>query len=145
MVEGDRPQGSESVAHSFYYAFQGIWEGWCRERNFRIQCLYAALVIASLFWLRPELLQVALVASGVLLLLAAELANTALERLVDMVQPELHPLAKSSKDLSAAAVLIVSWASALLTAVVFWPLLPLASSLGLWGAFVWLSWLRFSR
>ncbi len=144
MVEGDRPQGSESVGHSFYYAFQGLWEGWRRERNFRIQCLYAVIVAVMLVWLQPERLQIALVASGVLLLLAAELANTSLERLVDLVQPEIHPLAKSSKDLAAAAVLVVSWASALVTALVFWPLLPLASSLGLWAFLGWLSWLRFS-
>lgn len=130
MVRG-RPRESESVAHSFLYAFQGLREGWVSERNFRIQCLYAAIVLGLTAWLRPPLLEAGLVAFGILLLLGAELANTSLERLVDLVQPDLHPLAKASKDLAAAAVLVVSWASALLTAVVLWPLLPLPSWLGL--------------
>lgn len=141
MVER-RPRESESLAHSFLYAFQGIYEGWRSERNFRIQCLYAAIVGGLTLWLQPPLLPAALVASSVLMLLAAELANTAVERLVDLVQPGLHPLAKSAKDLAAAAVLVVSWASALLTAAVFWPLLPLPSSLGLCAFLMWLNLVR---
>jgi len=40
--------------------------------------------------------------------IGAELFNTALEALVDLVSPQDHPLARRAKDAAAAAVLVVS-------------------------------------
>jgi len=38
----------------------------------------------------------------------AEFLNTALEIVVDLASPELHPLARAGKDVGAAAVLIAA-------------------------------------
>jgi diacylglycerol kinase len=40
--------------------------------------------------------------------LAAELLNTAVETVVDLVSPEYHPLAGRAKDIAAAAVWVLS-------------------------------------
>ena len=49
---------------------------------------------------------------------AAELANTAVEALVDLVSPDEHPLAKRAKDVAAAGVLVASAGAAAAGALV---------------------------
>jgi diacylglycerol kinase len=93
---------------SFGYAFAGLAYVFKTQLNFKVHCF--ALVITTLlgFYLDlsvPEWLWI-LLACG--LVLMAELFNTALEVLVDLVSPEIHPKAKIIKDVSAAAVLITA-------------------------------------
>lgn len=66
----------------------------------------AALLLLLL--LRPAPLWWALVGIMVMLVLAAELINTALEHLADHLHPEQHPQIKLVKDCAAAAVLLLS-------------------------------------
>ena len=50
-------------------------------------------------------------------MLSLELINTAVEAVVDLASPQLHPLAKVAKDAAAAAVLVAA-AGALLVGLV---------------------------
>lgn len=103
---------ASSVVQSFYFAFRGVAVGFSDERNFRIQCLYGCFVGLLLLWFRPPLVSCALALASVLVLLAAELANSALERVVDLVSPQQSSPAAEAKDMAAAGVLLVSFASA---------------------------------
>jgi diacylglycerol kinase (ATP) len=100
---------------------------WQNQRNFRIEVYLAALVLALAVWLNVGLVQVLIL---ITLILGLELANTALEALVDLVSPEFHPLAKAAKDMAAGAVLIASVLSSLIGLILFLP--PLGKKLGLW-------------
>lgn len=51
----------------------------------------------------------------------AEFLNTALEVIVDLASPEIHPLAKIGKDVGAASVLIAAFLSILIGGLVFLP------------------------
>jgi len=62
----------------------------------------------------------ALVALAIALVVTAELLNTALEAVVDLVSPEEHPLAKRAKDIAAAGVLVASLGAAAAGAIVLW-------------------------
>ena len=53
----------------------------------------------------------------------AELVNTAVEYLVDLVQPDYHEIAGKVKDLMAGAVLVAALFSVLVGVIVFWPFL----------------------
>lgn len=55
------------------------------------------------------------------LVLCAEALNTALERTVDLLQPERHPVARDAKDLAAAGVLIASVCSLFVGLILFGP------------------------
>lgn len=55
--------------------------------------------------------------------IAAELFNSALERLVDLVSPQHHPLAGQVKDIAAGAVLVCAMAAALIGSILFYPYL----------------------
>ena len=53
--------------------------------------------------------------------IAAELFNTAIEKLVDLVSPERHPVAGQVKDIAAGAVLICAVAAAIIGLIIFIP------------------------
>ena len=77
----------------------------------RIHAAAAAGVVVVGAVLRLPPLSWAVLALAVGLVLTAELLNTALEAVVDLVSPEDHPLAKQAKDVAAAAVLVASLAA----------------------------------
>lgn len=97
---------SKNLIESFNYAVNGIISALKTERNFKIHFTAAFLVIViSLFFdfSRYELLLLTITIAFVLM---AELFNTAIERLVDLVTEDYHPLAQLAKDIAAGAVLI---------------------------------------
>jgi diacylglycerol kinase (ATP) len=67
------------------------------------------------FWLGRSWVEVALLAGSVLILMAVELLNTAVETAIDRIGLERHPLSKRAKDMGSAAVLL-----ALLLAIGIW-------------------------
>ena len=133
MVEGAAVKET-GLFRSFVCAFRGLSYAWRDERNFRIQLGHLVLVAILGCWLRPELSQFALVLFGALVLLSAEMANSALERVVDLVTEAYHPLAKAAKDLAAGAVLVTALGSGSVTLIVFYPFLELGAWLGLSSA-----------
>ena len=100
---------TKSLFSSFKYAFLGIRETAKRERNFRIQILAAIFAVAACIVFRVSAFHFALVAFAIFFVLAAELFNTAIEAVVDLVcRGKPHPLARIAKDASAGAVLLAS-------------------------------------
>ena len=51
----------------------------------------------------------------------AEFFNTALEYVVDLISPEIHPLAKAAKDTASAGVLMMAIISAVIGLIIFVP------------------------
>ncbi|MEA2688707.1 MAG: undecaprenol kinase [Candidatus Eremiobacteraeota bacterium] len=77
----------------------------------RVHAAIAVLVVAAGIVLRFSLVSWAVVSLAIGLVLAAELLNTAIEAVVDLVSPAEHPLAKRAKDVAAAGVLVASLAA----------------------------------
>ena len=107
------PFRSSSRLDSFRYAFAGWWYMLRTQRNAWIHAVLSTAAFAVGLWLGLGRLEWALVVLTVALVWMAEFVNTALEAVVDLASPDLHPLAKVGKDVAAAAVLVAS-----LTAVV---------------------------
>lgn len=106
---------------SLRHAVRGIRYAFCRERNFQIELLLAALAVALAFTLPLSSAERAAIFLAITLVLSMELLNTAYERMIDMLKPGLHPYAKAVKDLSAGAVLIAALFAALVGVAVFLP------------------------
>lgn len=90
------------------FAAEGLRAGWLRERSFRTQSVFALMAIAVLVLLRPAPIWWAIVALVAAMVLALELLNSALEGVIDLLHPGIHPEIKVVKDMVAGAVLIVS-------------------------------------
>ena len=106
---------------SFGYAFKGIASLLKKELNAWIHCI-AILVVTSCglyFRITPTEWCIVVICFG--MVLAAEGFNTAIERLVDLVSPDFHPIAGDVKDVAAGAVLICAIAAAIVGAIIFIP------------------------
>lgn len=92
-------------------AFNGIIDLIRSENNAKIHLISTIVVIiVGLKWqfLAIEWLWISLAIAGVWV---AELINTALEKLTDLISPETNPIAKKVKDYAAGAVLVMAiWA-----------------------------------
>lgn len=93
------------------FALEGLRTGWRRENSFRTQALLAGVAAVALIVLRPAPIWWALVAVTCALVLALELLNSAMEAVIDLLHPGLHPAVKVAKDMLAGAVLMAGIAA----------------------------------
>mgnify|MGYP001079175532 FL=1 len=111
-----------SRIRSLGYAFTGWWHVIRTQRNAWIHAMFSFLVVATCFWLRLPYHDWALIILAISIVWTAEFINTALEAVVDLASNhERHSLAKVSKDVGAAAVLIAALASILIGLLVMGP------------------------
>ncbi len=108
-------------AHSFRYAFAGWWHVIRTQKNAWIHAVISVAVIITGFWLRLPARDWAVLVLAIAMVWMGEFLNTALEAVVDLASPELHPLAKVGKDVGAAAVLIAALASVIIGLLIIGP------------------------
>ena len=108
---------------SFRYAWQGIRQCVGREQNLSFHLIVTVLVIGAgfAFGITPGEWTAICLCIG--LVVSAELFNTAIERLVDLVSPQRHPLAGQVKDIAAGAVLVCALAAIAVGLIIFVPYL----------------------
>jgi diacylglycerol kinase (ATP) len=103
------------------YAFRGIHRSILTQVNLRIHLIAATLAFCLGFWLKIsyfEWIAVVIVSATVI---AAEMINTAIEGLTDLISPEYQNKAGFVKDIAAGAVLVLAIAAALTGAMIFLP------------------------
>lgn len=106
------------------HAFDGIGHVITRERNFRFDLVAGIVVIVVGAFLRLSINEWCWLMVAVFAVLIAEMANTGVEELVDLlVGHHYSPAAKHIKDIAAGAVLLTSWLAAIVGLLVFVPAL----------------------
>lgn len=113
--EGNHP----SFRRSFLFAIQGFRYTVRTERNIKVMLGAAAFVICAGLVVGLDPLSWAIVLVCCASVISAELMNTAIETVVDLVSPEYHPLAGHAKDIAAAAVYVLSVIVAVVGIIVF--------------------------
>lgn len=87
------------------YALSGLKHAFKTESSFRLELLASVFIFIAIIFVDISLTnKLILLITGVLVLIV-ELINSAIENVVDLVTKEIHPLAKTSKDIGAAAVM----------------------------------------
>ena len=89
------------------------------ERNMKIHLVVAVLVLTLSGFLRLAWAEFLWVALAIALVLVAEGFNTAIEKVVDLVSPDFHPLAGTAKDVAAGAVLVAAGFAVVVGVVIF--------------------------
>ena len=110
---------NRKLSQSFSNAFTGMVESIQSERNLRIHVAAMCLVTIAGVVLSIDLVRWALLLMAFGLVIVAELLNTAVERLVDMVTTEHCEEARQVKDMAAGAVLVAAFFAVLTGAAVF--------------------------
>ena len=104
---------------SFLFAIQGFRTAIATERNIKVMLAVGACAVVAGLALQLDLLSWAIVLLCCGVVIMAELMNTAVETVVDLVSPEFHPLAGRAKDIAAAAVWVLSVIVAIVGVLVF--------------------------
>lgn len=112
---------NKKMINSFKYAFEGIFTAFKEERNMKIHICIMLLVIIAGFIFKISIVEwfICILLFGIVI--SAELFNTAIETVVDIVMPEKNEKAKIAKDVSAGAVLVVAIVSAIIGLLIFIP------------------------
>ncbi len=92
----------------FGFAFNGIKYTFNTQLNFRVHCFVAVVLVGLCFYLKLSIAEWLWIIAAMAIVLMAELANTAIETLVDLVSPEYNLKAGLIKDIAAAMVLLAA-------------------------------------
>lgn len=109
--------------NSFSYAFAGLRSFVSSEPHAKIHLSATIIVAAGIWLLKPTVMEIMILVLSVGFVWFAELVNTCLEKLLDLLHPEIHPVVKLIKDMAAAAVLVASLAALICGVIIFLPLL----------------------
>jgi len=120
-INNYRPFDTRKLFSSFDNAIRGVIFLLKTEQNARIHVIFAVLVGIFAYILEVPRLEVAVLFMAVIMVLAIEIINTAIEKVFDVCHPGDHNLIKFVKDAMAGAVLISAIIAAVVVILIFLP------------------------
>jgi len=106
---------------SFSFAISGILTAIQKERNMRFHLISSLIVLGLSFYFSISKIEWLFILFTIGGMFALELMNTAIERVVDLVTAEYHPLAKQAKDIAAGAVLVYAFLAVIVGIIIYLP------------------------
>ena len=94
------------VARALVWSLAGLGSAWRHETAFRIEVVLFIFLAPLAIWLGETSAERAVLYGALVLVLVAELVNSAVEAAVDRISDERHHLSKRAKDLGSAAVFV---------------------------------------
>jgi diacylglycerol kinase (ATP) len=114
------PRGPKQVFAAFQWSMKGLKACFKYEASFRSEVFLSVVVVPLGLWLGNGAVEKIILITFPVLVLAAELLNSAIEAVVDKVSPEFDELAGRAKDMGSASVFLlllmvgISWAMILI-------------------------------
>jgi len=119
------PRGPIGIFKALVWSLQGLRQAFMLESSFRLE-VYGFVVFAPLaFLLGNGAIEKLVLFGSLVLVLSAELLNSAIEAIADKVSPDFHELVGRAKDMGSAAVFVL-----MINVIVCWALI-LAPRLGM--------------
>jgi diacylglycerol kinase (ATP) len=103
------------------FAIEGILHGAKTQRHLRYHFFSAAAVLVASYILGVTRVEFILLSLAVIIVLAAEMLNSAIETVVDLLSPEYSENARIAKDIAAGAVFISAFGAAVLGYIILFP------------------------
>jgi len=104
---GHMPRSPKRIFKAAVWSWQGLRAAWLHESSFRLE-VYLLVVLAPVaLWLGQSPVERALMIGSMLLVLAMELANSAIEAVIERYGSEFHEMAGRAKDMGSAAVFVL--------------------------------------
>lgn len=107
--------------NSFSYAFKGIWIAISSQTNVKIHLSTIFPIIGLGLFFKISLSEWIAIIICIGMVISAEIMNTSIEFLTDLVSPEFHPQAGKVKDLAAGAVLAIAFTALIVGGIIFFP------------------------
>ena len=111
----------QNLLKSFSNAFNGMKDFLLHDRNGKIHLAATIAVIILSLALNISLTEWIIVLLCIVIVMALEMINAAIEKLCDVVHKDFHPAIKMIKDISAGAVLWAAIISAIIACIIFIP------------------------
>jgi diacylglycerol kinase len=106
---------------SFHYAFTGIQYALHNDQNLVIHFIVACFVILLSIVLKVTPFEMGILGVTILVMISAEMINSAIEKMIDLITKEHRAEAKIAKDISAGMVLLTAIGSAIIGSLIFLP------------------------
>lgn len=119
-MEGERMKRAQRSS-SFKVAWDGIVYAATTQVHMKIHLFAASLAMILGFIYQLTRFEWLFILSLIGLVIAMELLNTAIERTVDLITTDFHPLAKIAKDVAAGAVLVTAVFAMIAGIIIFIP------------------------
>lgn len=119
-MPSNEPRGPRQMYKAMLWSLQGLSACWRYESSFRLEVYIFVLLFPTGLWLGRGGVEKAVLSSSLILVLACEVLNSALEAIVDKASPEFHELAGRAKDMGSAAVFLLMLNVVLCWMLVFW-------------------------
>ena len=103
---GHLPRRPERILKATGWSLQGLRAAWLHESSFRLEVYLFVLLAPLACWLGANGVERALLIGSMLLVLAVELLNSAIEAVIERYGAEHHVLAGRAKDMGSAAVFV---------------------------------------
>ena len=104
---GHMPRGPRRIFQAARWSWQGLRAAWLHESSFRLEVYLLVMLTPVAIWLGQTPVERALLIGSMLLVLAMELANSAIEAVIERYGSEIHELAGRAKDMGSAAVFVL--------------------------------------
>ena len=108
------------IHKSLFNAFRGVFVMLQSERNFQLEVLALFINIFLIFYLKLSNIDAILVLMVSFGVLSAEIFNTAIEKICDIIHPEFDKRIGFIKDISAGAVILMAILSIIVGIFVYW-------------------------
>ncbi|MCW4454141.1 diacylglycerol kinase [Flavobacterium sp. MXW15] len=105
--QGHLPRGPRRIFKAAVWSWQGLRAAWLHESSFRLEVYLLAVLAPVALWFGQNAVERALLLGSLLLVLAMELANSAIEAVIERYGSEFHELAGRAKDMGSAAVFVL--------------------------------------
>ena len=105
------------------FAIEGILQGAKTQRHLRYHFFTAAFILVLSYVLGITRMEFIMVSLAVILVISAEMLNSAVEAVVDILSPQYSEKARTAKDIAAGAVLITAFGAAVLGYIILFPYL----------------------
>lgn len=104
---GHMPRGPRRILQAARWSWQGLRAAWLHESSFRLEAWLLVVLAPLALWLGQTPVERVLLVGPLLLVLAMELLNSAIEAVIERYGGEIHELAGRAKDMGSAAVFVL--------------------------------------
>lgn len=116
-----KKRGFSRFFKSFSYSIEGLKYAYKFEQSMMIHVMATIMVIIANIFFQVTAFEWLITILAIGMVLSAELINTAIEAVVDLVTLEIHPLAKIAKDCGSAATFVLAMMAAVIGCVIYIP------------------------
>ena len=113
--------GVKRLQRSFGHAIDGLLHTLKYEKNMQIHMAAMVIILGLSYFFEITGTEIVMIIFAIMLVIICELINTALETTLDLFIKGYNPIAKTAKDIAAAAVLISAIGSVIIGIIIFYP------------------------